>query len=93
MWRISLPLWRSARYRLRVVGVVRESSDVVSVYLSGSRPQVRQSCAAFAESLCGNTQRAAVRCDGQRERIGPGPSRTAEEPDVEELPRPRRQPI
>ena len=37
VWRIWLPLWRSARYRLRVVGVVRESSDVVSVYLSGRR--------------------------------------------------------
>ena len=29
VWRIWLPLWRSARYGLRVVGVVRESSDVV----------------------------------------------------------------
>ena len=37
VWRILLPLWRSARYRLRVVGVVRESSDVVSVYLTGRR--------------------------------------------------------
>jgi ferredoxin-NADP reductase len=37
VWRIWLPLWRSARYRLRVAGVVRESSDVVSVYLSGRR--------------------------------------------------------
>jgi predicted ferric reductase len=37
VWRILLPLWRSARYRLRVVGVVRESSDVVSVYLTGHR--------------------------------------------------------
>ena len=37
IWRILLPLWRSARYRLRVVGVVRESSDVVSVYLTGRR--------------------------------------------------------
>jgi predicted ferric reductase len=37
VWRIWLPLWRSARYRLRVVGVFRESSDVFSVYLSGHR--------------------------------------------------------
>ena len=37
VWRVWLPLWRSARYRLRVAGVVRESSDVVSVYLSGRR--------------------------------------------------------
>jgi predicted ferric reductase len=35
--RIWLPLWRSAHYRLRVAGVVRESSDVVSVYLTGRR--------------------------------------------------------
>jgi predicted ferric reductase len=35
VWRIYLPLWRSARHRLRVVGVVRESSDVISVYLTG----------------------------------------------------------
>jgi ferredoxin-NADP reductase/DMSO/TMAO reductase YedYZ heme-binding membrane subunit len=35
VWRIVLPLWRSARYRLRVVGVIWESSDVVSVYLTG----------------------------------------------------------
>jgi predicted ferric reductase len=37
VWRVWLPLWRSARYRLRVAGVVRESSDVVSVYLTGHR--------------------------------------------------------
>jgi ferredoxin-NADP reductase len=37
LWRVWLPLWRSARYRLRVAGVVRESSDVVSVYLTGHR--------------------------------------------------------
>ena len=37
VWRVWLPLWRSARYRLRVVGVVRESSEVVSVYLTGHR--------------------------------------------------------
>jgi predicted ferric reductase len=35
VWRIWLPLWRSARYRLRVVGVISESCDVVSVYLTG----------------------------------------------------------
>jgi predicted ferric reductase len=37
VWRIGLPLWRSLRHRLRVTAVVRESSDVVSVYLSGRR--------------------------------------------------------
>jgi predicted ferric reductase len=35
VWRIWLPLWRSMRFQLRVAGVVRESSDVVSVYLTG----------------------------------------------------------
>jgi predicted ferric reductase len=35
VWRIWLPLWRSARHQLRVVGVIRESSDVMSVYLTG----------------------------------------------------------
>ena len=37
VWRFGLPLWRSARYGLRVAGVARESSDVVSVYLTGRR--------------------------------------------------------
>jgi DMSO/TMAO reductase YedYZ heme-binding membrane subunit len=35
VWRVWLPVWRSARFQLRVAGVVRESSDVVSVYLTG----------------------------------------------------------
>ena len=37
VWRVGLPLWRSARHGLRVTSVVRESADVVSVYLSGKR--------------------------------------------------------
>jgi predicted ferric reductase len=37
VWRVGLPLWRSARHGLRVAGVARESSDVVSVYLTGRR--------------------------------------------------------
>ncbi len=36
-WRLGLPLWRNLRHRLRVTAVVRESSDVVSVYLAGRR--------------------------------------------------------
>ena len=36
-WRVCLPVWRSLRYGLRVSSVVRESSDVVSVYLTGRR--------------------------------------------------------
>jgi predicted ferric reductase len=37
VWRIWLPAWRSLRHGLRVSAVVRESSDVVSVYLIGRR--------------------------------------------------------
>jgi predicted ferric reductase len=37
VWRVGMPLWRSARHGLRVTSVVRESSDVVSVYLTGRR--------------------------------------------------------
>ena len=37
VWRLALPLWRSLRHGLRVTSVVRESSDVVSVYLTGRR--------------------------------------------------------
>ena len=35
VWRLGLPLWRNLRHSLRVDLVVRESSDVVSVYLTG----------------------------------------------------------
>ena len=35
VWRLLLPLLRSLRHGLRVTSVVRESSDVVSVYLTG----------------------------------------------------------
>jgi len=37
VWRIGLPLARNVRHRLRVVDVVRESDDVVSVHLTGRR--------------------------------------------------------
>lgn len=37
VWRIGVPLARSWRHGLRVTSVVRESSDVVSVYLTGRR--------------------------------------------------------
>jgi ferredoxin-NADP reductase/DMSO/TMAO reductase YedYZ heme-binding membrane subunit len=37
LWRVALPLWRSSRHGLRVTSVVRESPDVVSVYLGGKR--------------------------------------------------------
>jgi predicted ferric reductase len=35
LWRVVLPLWRSARHDLRVTSVVRETPDAVSVYLTG----------------------------------------------------------
>lgn len=37
VWRVALPLWRSARHGLRVTSVVAEAPDVVSVYLTGRR--------------------------------------------------------
>lgn len=37
IWRLGLPLARSLRHSLRVTSVHRESSDVVSVYLTGRR--------------------------------------------------------
>ena len=37
IWRVALPLVRSLRHGLRVTSVHRESSDVVSVYLTGRR--------------------------------------------------------
>jgi len=37
VWRVGLPLLRSARHALRVTSVVRESPDVVSIYLTGRR--------------------------------------------------------
>ncbi len=37
VWRVGVPLVRSLRHGLRVTSVVRESSDVVSVYLTGRR--------------------------------------------------------
>ena len=35
VWRIALPLWRSARHGLRVTSVVPEGPGVVSVYMTG----------------------------------------------------------
>jgi ferredoxin-NADP reductase len=37
VWRVALPLWRSARHDVRVTSVVREDVDVVSVYMTGRR--------------------------------------------------------
>lgn len=36
LWRMALPLWRSARYRLRVSSVTVEGDSVVSVHMAGS---------------------------------------------------------
>ena len=35
VWRVGLPLWRSARHRLRVTSVVHEKEGAVSVYMTG----------------------------------------------------------
>src|SRR3954452_11549703 len=35
VWRVALPMVRSARYRLRVTALVAEAADVLSVYMSG----------------------------------------------------------
>ena len=37
VWRIGLPVWRNLWHRLEVTSVVRETDDVVSVYLTGRR--------------------------------------------------------
>jgi predicted ferric reductase len=37
VWRVALPLWRSARHDIRVTSVVREDVDVVSVHMTGRR--------------------------------------------------------
>ena len=37
VWRVGLPLWRSARHRVRVTSVVPEGHGVVSVYMTGRR--------------------------------------------------------
>ncbi len=36
IWRVFLPLWRSARYRIRVTSVVAEGDGVVSVYMAAN---------------------------------------------------------
>ncbi len=35
LWRVGLPLWRTARHGLRVTSVVREAGDIVSVHVAG----------------------------------------------------------
>jgi ferredoxin-NADP reductase len=37
VWRVGLPLWRTARHRVRVAAVVPEAPGVVSVHLTGRR--------------------------------------------------------
>jgi predicted ferric reductase len=37
IWRIGLPLWRSARHGIRVTSVVPEGDGTVSVYMTGRR--------------------------------------------------------
>ena len=35
IWRVALPLWRSARHQLKVTSVVAEAPGIASVYMSG----------------------------------------------------------
>ena len=35
VWRLALPLWRSARHQLKVTSVVAEAPGIASVYMSG----------------------------------------------------------
>ena len=37
LWRVALPLWRSARHGVRVTKVVHEAADVVSVHMTSTR--------------------------------------------------------
>lgn len=39
IWRIALPLWRSARYGLQITAVVPETDGLVSVYMTARRPE------------------------------------------------------
>ena len=41
IWRVATPLWRSARYRLRVSAVVDEGESVVSVWMTGRGAPIR----------------------------------------------------
>jgi predicted ferric reductase len=48
VWRVGLPLWRSARHRLRVTSVVGEDDGVVSVHVTGRRmEQLRAEAGQF----------------------------------------------
>lgn len=42
VWRVALPLWRSARYGLRVNAVVPETGGMISVYMTARRPRAVQ---------------------------------------------------
>jgi len=46
-WRVILPLWRSARYRIRVTAVVAETDDVVSVYMAGQGARIAAEAGQF----------------------------------------------
>ena len=47
IWRLALPLWRSARYRIRVASVVPESDGMVSVHMAGSGARLRAEAGQF----------------------------------------------
>ncbi len=46
-WRLGLPLWRSARYRIRVSSVVDEGHGTVSVYMTGSGARLHAEAGQF----------------------------------------------
>ncbi len=46
-YRVAVPLWRSARYRVRVTSVVAEGDDVVSVYMRGNGSRLAAEAGQF----------------------------------------------
>jgi predicted ferric reductase len=85
VWRLGVPLWRSARHRIRVTSVVAEGPDAVSVHLTGRRlDRLRVGAGRFFTSLsaartaaaCGSPPRtsatAARTCAGCARHAGAG---------------------
>jgi predicted ferric reductase len=47
VWRLALPLWRSARHRIRVTAVGPEGSGVISVHMAGRGSRIRAEAGQF----------------------------------------------
>jgi len=47
VWRLALPLWRSARHRIEVTSVVPEGHGIVSVYMAGRVPRLHGEAGQF----------------------------------------------